>query len=226
VHAVVKSRKQRETHPSRAVAACPTWNVFREAYLCPERRSRHNPSPASYGHLSPAVIKLGSCAASPQPHFPTAGMVHERAKLRSALTARSVGKALSLDPWDGVDMPLYWTIDSKQRLFTGTAEGEVTLADAMSLLEALAGAKALSYRKLFDGRAVQSAMTGEELLAVCAEIRVCHELGPVGALAIVCTPEQTVTFARLLGALAAADRPIKLFSSLRQAGTWLDLQRR
>jgi hypothetical protein len=47
-------------------------------------------------------------------------------------------------------MPLYWTIDSKQRLFTGTGEGEVTLADAMSLLEALVGAKALAYRKLFD----------------------------------------------------------------------------
>jgi len=68
-------------------------------------------------------------------------------------------------------MPLYWTIDSKERLFTGVGEGEVTLPDAMALLEALAGAKALSYRKLFDGRAVQSTMTGEELLAVCAKIR-------------------------------------------------------
>ena len=63
-------------------------------------------------------------------------------------------------------------------------------------------------RKLFDGRAVQSSMTGEELLAVCFKIRASHEQGPVGALAIVCTPEQTVEFARLLGALAAADRPI------------------
>jgi hypothetical protein len=53
-------------------------------------------------------------------------------------------------------MPLYWTIDSKERLFTGAGEGEVTFQDAMSLLEALAGAGALSYSKLFDGRAVQS----------------------------------------------------------------------
>ena len=70
---------------------------------------------------------------------------------------------------------------------------------------------ALSYRKLFDGRAVQSSMTGEEPLAVCARIRAYH-----GARAcrcpIVCTPEQTVEFARLLGALASADRPIKMFS--------------
>jgi len=123
-------------------------------------------------------------------------------------------------------MPLYWTIDSKERLFTGGGEGEVTLADAMSLLEALAGAKALSYRKLFDGRAVQSAMTGEELLMVCAKIRSYHEQARVGALAIVGTPEQTAAFARLLGALASADRPMKVFSNRRQARTWLDLQRR
>jgi hypothetical protein len=123
-------------------------------------------------------------------------------------------------------MPLHWTIDSKERLFTGGGTGEVTLADAMSLLEALAGAKALPYRKLFDGRAVESSMTGEELLAVCAKIRSYHELGAVGALAIVCTPEQTVKFARLLGALASADRPIKLFPGLRQARTWLGHQRR
>src|SRR4030095_10673165 len=121
---------------------------------------------------------------------------------------------------------LYWTIDSKERLFTGTGEGEVTFADAISLLDALAGARALSYRKLFDARAIQSSMTGEELLMVCAKIRAFHEQGPVGALAIVCTPEQTVTFAPLLGALAAADRPIKMFPSLRQAQTWLGHHRR
>ena len=78
-------------------------------------------------------------------------------------------------------MPLYWTIDSKQRLFTGFGECEVTLDEAMSLLEALAGAKALTYRKLFDGRAVQSTMTGDELLAVCAKIRTYHEQGRVGS---------------------------------------------
>jgi hypothetical protein len=123
-------------------------------------------------------------------------------------------------------MPLYWTIDSRERLFTGVGEGEVTLDDAISLLEALEGAKALPYRKLFDGREVHSAMTSEELLALCAKIRSYHGQGPVGALAMVGTHEQTVRFARLLGALASADRPIKVFTSLRQARTWLDLQRR
>ena len=121
-------------------------------------------------------------------------------------------------------MPLYWTIDSKKRLFTGVGEGEVTFHAAISLLEAQAGAKALSYRKLFDGRAVQSTMTGEEVLAVCARIRAYHEHASVGPLAMVATREQTVTFARLLGALATADRPMKIFTGLRQARSWLDQQ--
>jgi len=118
-------------------------------------------------------------------------------------------------------MPLYWMIDSKERLFIGSGEGDVTFADAMALLDALAGAKALSYRKLFDGRAIQSTMTGDEIL-VCARIRAYHGEASVGALAMVGTHEQTVKFARLLGALATADRPMKVFTSLRQARTWLD----
>ena len=123
-------------------------------------------------------------------------------------------------------MPFYWTIDSKDRLFTAIGDGEVTFADAMSLLEALVGAKTMSYRKLLDGRRAQSAMAGDELLALCGQIRGYHEKGPVGALALVGPAEQIVKFASLLGALAAADRPIKVFSGLRKARSWLDLQRR
>jgi len=121
-------------------------------------------------------------------------------------------------------MPLHWTIDSRERLFTATGDGEVTFADAMSLLEALVGAKAMSYRKLLDARAAKSTMAGDELLALCGQIRVYHEEGPVGALALVGTAEQTMGCSRLLGALAAADRPIRAFHSLRPARYWLGLQ--
>ena len=44
----------------------------------------------------------------------------------------------------------------------------------------------------------------------------------MGALAIVATPEQTMVFARLLGALASADWPIRLFNSPRQARNWIE----
>jgi hypothetical protein len=121
-------------------------------------------------------------------------------------------------------MPLYWTIDSKARLFTGVAEGDVTMGDAIDLLEAMEGAKAMSYRKLFDGREATPSMTADELLSVCARIRSYHEQGMMGALALVATAEQTMVFARLLGALASAERPIKLFDTPRQARNWIEEQ--
>jgi hypothetical protein len=126
-------------------------------------------------------------------------------------------------------MALYWTIDSKERLFTAGGEGDVTFDDAMLLLDVLVGAGALAYGKLFDGRAAQSAMTMDELLAVCAKVRschaqACHARGAMGPLALLVTPEQSVTLARLLGALAAADRPLKMFDSPRQARLWLKEQ--
>ena len=120
-------------------------------------------------------------------------------------------------------MPLYWTIDSKARLFTGIAEGNVSLNDAIDLLEAMAGAKAMTYRKLFDGRAAIASMSPDELLSLCARIRSYHDQGMMGALAIIATPEQTVVFARLLGALASAKRPIKVFENPRQARNWIEL---
>jgi hypothetical protein len=41
---------------------------------------------------------------------------------------------------------------------------------------------------------------------------------------MVATSEQTAQFARLLGALASADRPMKVFTSVRQARSWLNKQ--
>ena len=120
-------------------------------------------------------------------------------------------------------MPLYWTIDSKARLFTGVAEGDVSLSDAVEFLEAMAGAKAMAYRKLFDGRAATPTMTPEEVLSLSARIRSYHDEGGImGALALVATPEQTMIFARLIGALASAKRPIRVFTSPRQARNWIE----
>ena len=121
-------------------------------------------------------------------------------------------------------MPLYWTIDSQAQLFTGIAEGNVSLNDAIDLLEAMAGGNAMAYRKLFDGRAATPTMTPEELLSLCANIRSHHDHGMMGALAIVATSEQTMVFARLLGALASAERPIKVFDTPRQARNWIEDQ--
>jgi len=123
-------------------------------------------------------------------------------------------------------MPLYWTIDSRAGLVSAVAEGDVSLADVMAFLRTLSGARVTHYRKLFDGRAGRSVMTAQELLVITAEIRSHHGLGKVGALAIVANPEQTGPFARVLGALALADRPMRLFDGPTRARNWLEAQAR
>ena len=124
-------------------------------------------------------------------------------------------------------MPLYWIIDLRAELVSAVAEGDVSFADAMTFLHTLTGAKVTGYRKLFDGRAGTSPMSAQELLMICVEIRSHHSLGKVGALAVVSNPEQTEPFARVLGALALADRPMRLFDNPRSArATRLDAQAR
>jgi hypothetical protein len=123
-------------------------------------------------------------------------------------------------------MPLHWIIDSRAELVSAVAEGDVSFADAMTFLRTLTGAKVTGYRKLFDGRSGASSMSAQELLMVCVEIRSHHSLGKVGALAVVPNPEQTEPFARVLGALALADRPMRLFDDPARARHWLDAQAR
>ena len=121
-------------------------------------------------------------------------------------------------------MPLYWTIDSRAKLVTLVAEGEVFLDEAVACLAAVEGASATPYRKLFDGRTGISSLTDAELLMVGAEIRAHHRHGKVGALAVVAPPARTGTISRLLGMFAMADRPMRLFDELAPAQRWLDEQ--
>jgi hypothetical protein len=118
-------------------------------------------------------------------------------------------------------MPIHWVIDSALRLVTVTAEGAVTRADADSYLDAVERAGAVTYRKLLDGRAGTIAMSHDDVMAICVRIRNFHG-DPVGALAVVRSGDESEAVARVLGILAAADRPIRLFASLRPAQRWIE----
>jgi hypothetical protein len=118
-------------------------------------------------------------------------------------------------------MPIFWTIDSRRELVVVTAEGDVTRADAEGYLEIVEGSGALAYRKLYDGRAGNVAMDHDEMMAIAARFRSYHHR-PVGALAIVLLHDQAERVARMLGILASADRPLKLFTSVAPAQRWID----
>ena len=118
-------------------------------------------------------------------------------------------------------MPIYWTIDSRRQLVVVTAEGDVSRADADDYLNAIEGGGALAYRKLYDARAGNVVMNHDEMMEIAVRLRSYHHR-PVGPLAIVLSDDKAEAAARMLGILASADRPLKLFTSLAPARRWID----
>jgi hypothetical protein len=120
-------------------------------------------------------------------------------------------------------MALHYFIDSRKRLVSVTAEGGITRADVDAYLEAVIGAGALEYRKLFDWRAGTPAMDFSEVMSVAVTARSYHDR-PHGALAVVLSERQRQSeqLARVLGVLLTAPRPMRVFSSLVTASRWLE----
>jgi hypothetical protein len=63
-------------------------------------------------------------------------------------------------------------------------------------------------------------MTREDMLALAARFREMHA-EPHGPLAIVLQPDRQARLEPVLGALAAADRPLRLFATTRAALSWI-----
>jgi len=118
-------------------------------------------------------------------------------------------------------MPVYWQIDSRSRRVVVTAEGKVTLAEFEEYLEVVTAVGANSYGKIFDGTRGEIAMAAEDMAALAARFRQLHA-EPHGPLAIVLAPARRVQLEPVLGALAAADRPLRLFTSKLSALRWID----
>ena len=122
-------------------------------------------------------------------------------------------------------MALYWTIDSPERTVDVMADGAVSMADATGVLRCGRGANALHYSKLLDTTARRQPMMPDDVLSIIVRIRGLHALGTMGALAVVATAEQAERIARLLGAAAVADRPMKAFEDVKPARRWLEAGR-
>ena len=112
----------------------------------------------------------------------------------------------------GLQMPLYWVIDSRERLVTGVAEGGVRKEDVDAYLDAIAGAGAGTYRKLFDGSRGEPLMSADDIMAVAVRMRGMQEAGLAGPLAMV-MPRVSASPARADWPESAVTRPILTVSA-------------
>jgi hypothetical protein len=119
-------------------------------------------------------------------------------------------------------MPLHWTIDATNRLVTAVAQGDVTSQDVDAYLTAMADSGAMTYRKLFDGSEGETAMGPDDMLALGVRFRDFHAQGPVGPLAVVVPDSKADLVARVLGILATADRPMRVFRTVAPARRWIE----
>ena len=119
-------------------------------------------------------------------------------------------------------MPLTWTIDPHLRLVTAVANGEVTRAEFDTLLDELRAADAHAYRKLFDGGRGETTMPPADVLALGIRMRAEHRTGPMGPLAVVLPEKYATLVGPVLGMLASAKRPMRVFASVAPARRWLE----
>lgn len=105
---------------------------------------------------------------------------------------------------------------------TAVAEGGVSKEEVNAYLDAMVGARAGSYRRLFDGSAGEPLMDDEDIMGLAARMRGMQQGGRPGPLAIVMPRARHEQFARMLGILAVPDRPIRFFSDPAAARAWLD----
>lgn len=123
----------------------------------------------------------------------------------------------------GGDVALHWNIKSDERLFEVWCDGLVEASEVHKMLEVLNGSGALGYRKLFDGTLGEMSMGPMDALNIGVRIRSLHlEGGAIGPLAVVAPADRYPMCARVLGILASARRPMRLFADVQKARAWLN----
>ncbi len=104
---------------------------------------------------------------------------------------------------------------------TVVAEGDVTRSEFESYLDVIDNAGLHAYRKLFDGGRADTTMGPENILAIGVRMRTSHHTNPVGPLAVVVPEDKITMVSRVLGMLAAANRPMRVFHEAGPAHDWI-----
>ncbi len=61
-------------------------------------------------------------------------------------------------------------------------------------------------------------------MAIGVRIRAGHETGPAGALAVALSEENAQLMSRVLGIMASANRPMRIFDNAEDARRWISRQ--
>ncbi len=119
-------------------------------------------------------------------------------------------------------MAIDWTVSHQKRLVTAVIGPKTRRRDYPAFLIALSEAGAISYRKIFDLRFGMLDYTVADVRALGQKVTEWGKDGRSGPVALIASSELTAEFATLYGQHARVERPIRIFSDMAEALTWLD----
>jgi hypothetical protein len=117
-------------------------------------------------------------------------------------------------------MPIHLDISDLDRLVIVVALGEVTAEDAMEVLHEFLKTGRQAYGKIIDTSAGSASIDENRMAAIAAFMRSDPKAGSRGPLAFVVDPKRGDQ-ARKFADLTGEERPVKVFTSLREARAWV-----
>ena len=117
-------------------------------------------------------------------------------------------------------MTIHLDISDLDRLVVAVVLGEATADDIMEVAREFLKTGRQAYGKIIDTSAGSAALDENRMAAIAAFMRTDPKAGTRGPLAFVVDPkrgEQARKFADLTG----EERPVKVFTSLREARAWV-----
>ncbi len=117
-------------------------------------------------------------------------------------------------------MPIHLDISDLDRLVIVVALGEVTAEDAMEVLREFLKTGRQAYGKIIDTSAGSASIDENRMAAIAAFMRSDPKAGSRGPLAFVVDPKRGDQ-ARKFADLTGEERPVKVFTSLREARAWV-----
>ena len=121
-------------------------------------------------------------------------------------------------------MPLTYRRDDARRMVTVTAVGEITLTEAIEMLDRRVMDGTWSYSLLYDGRQRTGTMDAQEVRILVELTRsLSNRHGPSGPMALVREDTGGYGMLRMFGSLTEDINPrVAVFRTIEEAEQWLD----
>ncbi len=117
-------------------------------------------------------------------------------------------------------MPITVTIHALERMVTGIASENLTVADLASFSQQIRDARVQHYRKLLDVTHCVPAFSEKELAAYAQVLRTANSSDPLGPVAIVADPKRGEA-AHAFAALVRSGPAAQVFRDIHSARRWL-----